>query len=632
MKIKFGIRQKIVTYILSVTVLLYGFALGYITISSRRSISVFAQNKVNLLTKSLADKVNSIFEKELSLVRTLASAFSMYNTLPNEQWKKVFLDINLPVLKRNPHIYSLWAAWENKSIIPDYDKNYGRFAIVTWRESNELKWQYSELSTSGDHPTYAKFKQRDVESIWEPYQDVATSGKAEAKLMATFAAPIHTDGNFVGMVATDVSLDRLQEVVVGVKPFKNSIAFIVSSTGIIAGHPNKELLNKNLEEFLPEDFSSKNLLGKIQGGQEFSIISEGEDGKRLVCFAPIKAGDIENPWSFVLSVPIEATMVEANSLLTVSAGIGFLAFVILIIVLIIISGIIIKPIQIITSSLEKMSSGSISKDLIPELNTGDEIGVLSFSIRNLLLTFSDIVENIAEKAESISTTSVQISSSSNQISQGANSQAAAAEEVSCSMEEMVANIQQNTDNAKLTEKISLSVSLDVQKVEKAASESLVSIRDIAQKIGIINDIAFQTNILALNAAVEAARAGDYGKGFAVVAAEVRKLAERSKNAADEIVALSDKSVKATESAAHLLGVLLPEIQKTATLVKEITSASIEQNSASGQINDSIQQLNHVTQQNAESSQEMTVCAETLSKHADSLNQLVGYFASKKSYR
>jgi methyl-accepting chemotaxis protein len=193
------------------------------------------------------------------------------------------------------------------------------------------------------------------------------------------------------------------------------------------------------------------------------------------------------------------------------------------------------------------------------------------------------------------------------------------------MEEMAANIQQNTDNAQEADKISQKVQEGVKKVGNASQESLISIKNIAEKIGIINDIAFQTNILALNAAVEAARAGEQGRGFAVVAAEVRKLAERSKIAADEIVALSSKSVNVTETASALMNDLIPEIEKTAKLVQEIAAASMEQTSGADQVNTAIQQLNQVTQQNAAASEEMATSAEELSSQAEQLKEIISYF-------
>ena len=176
-----------------------------------------------------------------------------------------------------------------------------------------------------------------------------------------------------------------------------------------------------------------------------------------------------------------------------------------------------------------------------------------------------------------------------------------------------------------TEKISVSSSQGMNNVATAAQESLVSVREITEKINIINDIAFQTNILALNAAVEAARAGEYGKGFAVVAAEVRKLAERSKIASDEIVTLSQKSRNVTEESGELVEKILPEIEKTSKLVQEIAAASQEQNSGADQVNSAIQQLNQVTQQNAAASEEMATSSEELSGQATQLKELISFF-------
>jgi methyl-accepting chemotaxis protein len=211
------------------------------------------------------------------------------------------------------------------------------------------------------------------------------------------------------------------------------------------------------------------------------------------------------------------------------------------------------------------------------------------------------------------------------MSQGASEQASSAEEISSSMEEMVSNIQQNTDNAQQTEKIALSAVDGIRKGNQSVSVAVESMKNIASKIKIINDIAFQTNILALNAAVEAARAGEHGRGFAVVAAEVRKLAERSKVAADEIDHLSKSGVDVSVQAGEQLSNIVPEIEKTSRLVQEIAAASIEMNSGAGQVNNAIQQLNQVTQQNAAASEEMATSSEELSSQADQLKDLIAFF-------
>jgi len=281
-----------------------------------------------------------------------------------------------------------------------------------------------------------------------------------------------------------------------------------------------------------------------------------------------------------------------------------------------------KGVEIATTIAE--GDVSVEIDRI-DLMRNDEIGDLFRTLQKMVDKLRQVVESIVAGANNIASASEQTSSTAQELSQGASEQASSVEEISSTMEEMSANIQQNSDNAQQTEKIATLSSEGIHKVAVAAQNSLSSIKNISDKISIINDIAFQTNILALNAAVEAARAGEHGRGFAVVAAEVRKLAERSKLAANEIVDLSRSSVQVTEDAGNLMMSILPEIEKTAKLVQEIAAASLEQNNGSIQINSAIQQLNAITQQNASASEEMASNSEELSSQAEQLRETVSYF-------
>lgn len=240
-------------------------------------------------------------------------------------------------------------------------------------------------------------------------------------------------------------------------------------------------------------------------------------------------------------------------------------------------------------------------------------------------SLNSLVAQIKVAANNVNSGSQAMSASSEEMSQGAAEQAAAAEEASSSIEQMTANIRQNADNAIETEKIAIQAAENASEGGESVQQTVHAMKEIAEKISIIEEIARQTNLLALNAAIEAARAGEHGKGFAVVAAEVRKLAERSQKAAGEINELSSSSVDVAVKAGQILEVMLPNIQKTAELVQEISAASREQDAGAEQIAKSIQQLDAVIQQNASASEEMASTSEELSTQAEQLAVMVGSF-------
>ena len=297
------------------------------------------------------------------------------------------------------------------------------------------------------------------------------------------------------------------------------------------------------------------------------------------------------------------------------------------IIFVIIISLIILP---VTKSLRKginfakqVASGDLTANV--DINQKDEIGELSQALRDMVNGLKNVVQNVISGAENIATAGTEISSSSQVLSQGANEQASVAEEVSSSMEEMAANIEQNAENSKMAEDISQSISSAIVGIGVATEESFISSNLIAEKINVINEIASQTNILALNAAVEAARAGEHGRGFAVVAAEVRKLAERSKAAADEIIVLASNGVKAADGVKNIVNKFIPEIEISTKVVQEIAASSIEQNAGAEQVNNALQQLNQVIQQNAASSEELAGSAIQLNDQAEHLKNTIGFF-------
>lgn len=289
----------------------------------------------------------------------------------------------------------------------------------------------------------------------------------------------------------------------------------------------------------------------------------------------------------------------------------------------IITSSIVQPINEQNAFIGKISTGDLTAEL--NIDRKDEIGESAKALKAMVDKLKEVITVIVGASENINSAAVEMSSSSQQMSEGATEQAASAEEVSSSMEQMASNIQQNTDNAIQTETIALKAADDIKEGSKAVNDTVISMKEIAGKISIIGEIARQTNLLALNAAVEAARAGEHGKGFAVVAAEVRKLAERSQSAAAEIDQVSSSSVAVAEKSGKLLEQIVPDIQKTARLVQEISASSREQSTGSDQVNSAVQQLNEVTQQNAAAAEEVASSSEELSSQADQMKETISFF-------
>jgi methyl-accepting chemotaxis protein len=282
-----------------------------------------------------------------------------------------------------------------------------------------------------------------------------------------------------------------------------------------------------------------------------------------------------------------------------------------------------KPVTEAAAAANQLAEGNLTVKV--DATSKDEVGQLMSAMQTMIEKLSHIISEVNVASDALNNAAGQVSATAQSLSQSSSEQAASVEETTASIEQMTASITQNTENAKVTDGMATKSSQEAVEGGQAVKETVDAMKQIADKIGIIDDIAYQTNLLALNAAIEAARAGEHGKGFAVVAAEVRKLAERSQVAAQEIGQVASSSVKLAEKAGHLLDEMVPSIKKTSDLVQEIAAASQEQTAGVGQINGAMGQLNKATQQNASASEELAATAEEMGGQAAQLQELMSFF-------
>jgi len=317
--------------------------------------------------------------------------------------------------------------------------------------------------------------------------------------------------------------------------------------------------------------------------------------------------------------------------LQVEADQAFWFDVILSLVLIVISVVLVFVISMaITKSMDRtvvianrLSEGDMTVDI--EAEGKDEIGMLMGAMQRMVERWRQIIADMSNNASTLMGAAEQVNATVQNLSQSASEQAASVEEIGASLESINAAIQKNSDNSRITNEKAAAASVEANESSESVRSTLQAMTSIADKVVIIDDIAYKTNLLALNAAIEAARAGEHGKGFAVVADEVRKLAERSQNEAMEITGLASESVKIAGKTGEQLEQLVPRIQETSTLVNEITFESEAQASSVSQVNESIGQMEKVAQQNAAAAEELAATAEEMNAQAEQLQQTIAFF-------
>jgi methyl-accepting chemotaxis protein len=600
-----------------------------VLVISRQSSSV-AEEQANQLATQLAERYARMVNAELDAafvpVRTLAQTLAAQKLAGSADRRLADAALKR-VAEANPKVLGIWTTWEPNAF-DGLDAKYvntpgsdatGRF-ISNWsRGSGHIQVEPNvDYETEGVGDYYLLARKTKRETIVNPYL-YPVGGRPT--LITTITVPIVLDGKFVGTVGADISLEQIQKLVSEITPFETGYALLVSNNGAFVAHPSQERRAKQLDAS-PAEALVKTALSRTTAlsGQ---VPSEVLGARAIEVVVPIHIGETATPWALAVFAPLDQVLAPARELRQFTMMLGALALLALGSAVLLVIRRITRPLEQISAVATRVATGDLTTRL--DYRSEDEIGVLADAFRSMRDRLGQVIGEVRDGAAALSSAASQLSETSQSLSSRASEQAATFEEMTSRLEGMSESIVKNADNSRRVESIASKGAADAEKSSRAVAGTVEAMKQIASRISVIEEIAYQTNLLALNAAIEAARAGDHGKGFAVVASQVRKLAEGSQTAAKEISTVASDSVKIAEQSGALLQALVPSIDTTSHLVKDVAATSSEQSSGVGQLNKAMLGLNEVSQQNAAAAEELSSTAEEMAAQAESLLQLVGFF-------
>ena len=615
-----------------------GVTSAFIAVKNSQSAEEAAMRQARTLTLEASALLKSRIAANLSTLESVATTLGATQAAGQPMTREQIGTLVRATLEHSEDFIGTSAAYEPDALDgrdaefagqqPLYDAT-GRY-MPYWTRSADGKVGVEPIvfsTTPGGNDWYDIPKATGRSHFTEPYP-YPINGKNV--LMASLAAPIMVNGQFKGSVTGDVQLTMLGTMLREMKLMDQGTLALISSRGLYASNKNHDLNGKKADD-LPAA-----ALEAVRQGRSYEYV---DDRDVVHVLQPLQVSKDIAPWAISLAFPRSVAIAPARELAGYAALVSVLCALLAVAVMVAVQRRLTRPLRVLGAAMTDLAGGNADLGARLAVRGNDELAQIARGFNGFIAKIQNVLVQVRTSSDAVATASEEIRQGNADLSVRTEQQAGALEETAASMEELNGTVQQNADNARQANQLAGSASetavrggeVVAQVVDTMAAISEAS-KKVVDIIGVIDGIAFQTNILALNAAVEAARAGEQGRGFAVVASEVRNLAQRSAAAAKEIKVLIGDSVDKVgmgtmlvEEAGKTMGEVVSSVRRVSDIVAEISAASAEQSSGIGQVNQAIVQLDDTTQQNAALVEQAAAAAHSMQEQTAKLEQIIGAF-------
>lgn len=625
MKTRHNLKIEVVWKIFVPVVVVYVAVISYQSFVDYHKTLKLTQEKTSALAGRIAGSLSDRLTVDMVYCRALQQMMSATAHLPARERIDACDRMMATAKENNPGFMSVWYNWQLCTLDSHWPHSYGRArsTIISKGASNVMRKDTLDLDGEPDG-MYKDYRQYCGEVITEPYYEDFEGVYDHEVLSASYCLPLLRNGNFQGLMGIDVSLDHFQKLISSLNVSSRVKLILIAPDGRVVASSNTGQRGLYVDSVMPQ-LTTAHLTDTVLAGSEASAVFDVDNTSHFCALMPVRIGKSPQCWALAAMLDETYVVADARANLMFFLLLGLVGTLVIGLLLWRFSTHIVEPIVAIRDYARRISSGDLRSDFTLSVGRKDELGDMVDALRTMSSRLKQTIGQLQASAVAVAGTAERINEDVRMLAEGALEQSSAMQQITTSMSEIDTASLKNHKHSKDAMDCSSAASARVQEGAASVHDASDVMLEIGGRLAAIRDIANQTGILSLNASVEAARAGAAGRGFSVVAAEIRRLAENSRQASDMIDHLAEMCKDRAVAASEKITQIVPDIDRTATLVQEITANSFAQSTAVSQVSHAMSQMNDLSQRNAESADRMANYAEMLHSQSRSMSELAHSF-------